>query len=173
MLFLCALVAIAVAVMRANGSVPEMPWPPGMVVASAGALATVIILFRIIVPGDGPLDELAGIAGVDPDATRKIGAFIGLIAAGAMAYGGYTAINERASGVAPAAGGTGEPPPPPPPASERHLRHRRRRPRSRHLRHRHRGLRAATVSVSACLGTASARAAGRRRPIAGRQTQPS
>ena len=203
-LFLCALVAIALAVMRANGSVPVMPWPPGMVVASAGVLATVIILFRIIVPGDGPLDELAGIAGVDPDATRKIGAFIGLIAAGAMAYGGYAAMNERASGVAPPAGGTGEPPPPPPPASEPPppppppppasepppppsepppptsispppaseppppassppppppFRHRR--PQSRHrLRLR-------------LLGTTSARPAGRRRPVAARQTQAS
>ena len=114
-LFLCALVAIALAGIRAGGSMPQLPWPPGMIVASAGALAVLIVLFRLLFPGDGPAEELAAGFNVDLDATRKIGAFLGLIAAGGMAYGGYTAMNERASGAAPAAS---SPPPPPPPASE-------------------------------------------------------
>ena len=69
--------------------------------AAAGALAVLIILFRILIPGDGPAGDLGGL--VDLDATRKIGAFLGLIAAGGIAFGGWTAINERASGQAPPA----------------------------------------------------------------------
>lgn len=118
-LFLCGLVAVAMAVLRANGPIPPLPWPPGLIVAGAGALAVLIILFRLVIPGDGPLDELAGGLGVeDPDVTRKIGAFLGLIAAGGIAFGGYTALNERASGAAPPIGGAAPPPPSPPPPSE-------------------------------------------------------
>ena len=112
-LFICGLVAIALAVMRAGGSMPQLPWPPGLIVAGAGALALLIVLFRLVFPGDGPLDEIAAGLGVEPDSTRKFGVFLGLLAAGGMAYGGYTAMNERASGAAP---GAGTPPPAPPPS---------------------------------------------------------
>jgi hypothetical protein len=70
-----------------------------------------IILFRILVPGDGPAGDLVGLAGADIEATRKIGAFLGLIAAGGIAFGGWTAMNERVGGSAPPAA-----PPPAPPA---------------------------------------------------------
>ena len=100
-LFLIGLIAVGVAVARATGSMPELPQPPGLIVAAAGALAVLIILFRILIPGDGPAGELGGL--VDLDATRKIGAFLGLIAAGGIAFGGWTAMNERASGQAPPA----------------------------------------------------------------------
>ena len=101
-LFLIALVAVAAAVARATGSMPsELPQPPGLIVAGAGALAVLIILFRILIPGDGPAADLGGL--VELDATRKIGAFLGLIAAGGIAFGGWTAMNERASGQAPPA----------------------------------------------------------------------
>ena len=93
------------AVARATGSMPsDLPQPPGLIVAGAGALAVLIILFRIVIPGDGPAGDLGGL--VDLDATRKIGAFLGLIAAGGIAFGGWTAMNERASGQAPSGRGS-------------------------------------------------------------------
>lgn len=100
-LFLIGLIAVGLAVARATGNMPELPQPPGLIVAAAGALAVLIILFRILIPGDGPAGDVGGL--VDLDATRKIGAFLGLIAAGGIAFGGWTAMNERASGQAPPA----------------------------------------------------------------------
>ena len=111
-LLLIGLLAVGLMVARQAGSMPELPQPPGLIVAAAGALAVLIILFRILVPGDGPASDLVGLAGADIESTRKIGAFLGLIAAGGIAFGGWTAMNERASGQAPPAA----PPPPPPPA---------------------------------------------------------
>jgi predicted dienelactone hydrolase len=35
--------------------------------------------------------------------SRKIGVFLGLIAAAGVAFGGYTAMNERGSGTGPPA----------------------------------------------------------------------
>ena len=99
-LFLIGAIAVGAAIARATGSMPsDLPQPPGLIVAGAGALAVLIILFRILIPGDGPAGDLGGL--VDLDATRKIGAFLGLIAAGGIAFGGWTAMNERASGQAP------------------------------------------------------------------------
>jgi hypothetical protein len=114
-LFLIGAIAVGAAVARATGNMPsDLPQPPGLIVAGAGALAVLIILFRILIPGDGPAGDLGGLANLD--ATRKIGAFFGLIAAGGIAFGGWTAMNERASGQAPLAGGQAPPPPPAPPA---------------------------------------------------------
>jgi hypothetical protein len=109
-LLLVCIVAVAMAALRASGSMPALPYPPGLIVAGAGALAVVIVLFRLIVPGDGPAGDLP--EGID--ATREIGAFLGLIAAGGIAFGGYTALNERASGAAPPAAAPPPPTPPPP-----------------------------------------------------------
>ena len=100
-LFLIGALAVAAAVARAAGAMPsDLPQPPGLIVAAAGALAVLIILFRILIPGDGP----AGVGDlIELDSTRKLGAFLGLIAAGGIAFGGWTAMNERASGQAPPA----------------------------------------------------------------------
>ena len=114
-LLLIGILAIGLAVGRATGNVPsDLPAPAGTIVAGAGALAVLIILFRLAIPGDGPAGDLVG---GDLDATRKIGAFLGLITAGGIAFGGWTAANERASGAAPADPGTppSEPPPTAPP----------------------------------------------------------
>jgi hypothetical protein len=113
-LFLAAAVAIGVAVARAAGSIPPNPAvSPSQALAVAGAVALLIVVFRLLFPGDGPAP---GAELVDPDISRKIGVFFGLIAAAGMAYGGYTALNERASGAAP--GASAPPPPPSPPPSE-------------------------------------------------------
>ena len=115
LLLIAALLAVAVAVARAAGMMPaDLPAPPGQIVAGAGAIAVLLVLFRLL---DIPEPEGADILGDQVDFSRKIGAFLGLIAAGGIAYGGYTAMNERASGAAPGTRSSAPPPPPPPPSS--------------------------------------------------------
>ncbi len=92
LLFLVVAVAIGLVVARAAGAVPELPQPPGLIIAAAGAFAVLLILFRLIVIPDGNVD----VDGVD--FSRKIGIFLGLIAAAGITFGGWTAMNERASG---------------------------------------------------------------------------
>jgi len=97
-LFLVALVAIGMAVARAAGAMPsQLPAPAGTIVAAAGALALLLILFRLI---SAPDPDVTGDA---VDLSRKIGIFLGLIAAAGITFGGYTAAKERASGEAPPA----------------------------------------------------------------------
>jgi len=95
LLFLVIVISIGLIVARALDSMPDLPQPPGLVVAAAGALAVLLILFRLIVIPDGNVD----VDGVD--FSRKIGIFLGLIAAAGITFGGWTAMNERASGQAP------------------------------------------------------------------------
>jgi hypothetical protein len=115
LLFLIAVLAIGMAAARAAGAMPaDLPAPPGLIVAAAGALAVVLVLFRII---DIPHEDVPAIIEDSVDFSRKIGAFLGLIAAGGIAFGGYTALNERASGAAPPAAAPPTPPPAPPPSA--------------------------------------------------------
>jgi len=94
LLLLVGLIAIGVALARAAGAMPaNLPAPVGTIVLGAGALAVLIVLFRLLVPPDGGIDEI--------DVSRKIGVFLGLLAAAGVAFGGYTASNERVSGTAP------------------------------------------------------------------------
>jgi len=101
LLFLVILVTLGLVGARAMGNVPTgLPAPLGLIVAIAGAIALVLIVFRIIsIPG--PDVDIQGV-----EFGRKIGIFLGLIAAGGITFGGYTAMNERAGadGHAPAAG---------------------------------------------------------------------
>jgi hypothetical protein len=97
LLFLVVVIAIGLTVARAMGSMPAgLPAPPGLIVAAAGAFAVLLILFRLI-STPGPDSTF----GVEVDISRKIGIFLGLIAAGGITFGGWTAMNERASGQAP------------------------------------------------------------------------
>ena len=99
LLFLVCLVAIGMALLRAAASAPpNLPAPPGLIVAVAGAIAVLLILFRLIATPD------FGALGIEVDTTRKIGVFLGLLAAGGIAYGGFAAMGDRASGTAPPTG---------------------------------------------------------------------
>ena len=138
-IFLCAVVAIAGAILRAMARDVDLPWPMATVTLGAGALAFLLILFRLLVdPVDVP--DLPG--AVDVDVGRGIGLFLGLISAAGVAYGGWRAMSEApgastgagtaaaGAGPAPAGAGVGEgkagpgapapgtstgaPPPPPP-----------------------------------------------------------
>ena len=92
LLLLIILVAVGLVVARAADAMPELPQPPGLIIAAAGAFAVVLILFRLIIVPDGSID----VEGVDLG--RKVGIFLGLIAAAGITFGGWTAMNERASG---------------------------------------------------------------------------
>ncbi len=110
LLFLVILVTAGLVAARAMGSVPAgLPAPPGLIIAAAGAIALLLILIRILsIPG--PDVDVEGV-----DLGRKIGVFLGLIAAGGITFGGYTAMNEHptghtgapAAGPGPGAGGPG------------------------------------------------------------------
>jgi hypothetical protein len=94
LLLFVVLVAVGLALLRAAGSVPATPVPPGVIVHLAGAVAVVAILYRLIdPPGDG-----GALAGVELDVTRKIGAFLGLVAAVAISAGGRMAIDQPRRG---------------------------------------------------------------------------
>jgi hypothetical protein len=110
-IFIVALIAIGVAVLRALDNMPDMPYPPATLLTVAGAIAFLLILFRLIVqPFDVP-DQV--------DVTRSLGIWIGLLSAAAITYGGWRAMQEsgasfgdlgaggRARSAAPAAGGGG------------------------------------------------------------------
>jgi hypothetical protein len=100
-LFLVALIAIGVAVLRALDRLPEMPYPPGALLTVAGAVALLLIVFRII---DPPIDT-QGIQGID--VSRKIGVWLGLLAAAAITYGGWRAMQEAGVSVGGLAAGMG------------------------------------------------------------------
>ena len=87
-LFLVALIAIGVAVLRALNNMPDMPYPPATLVTVAGGIALLLIIYRII---DTPVDT-GGVDGID--VTRKIGVWIGLLSAAAVTYGGWRAMQE-------------------------------------------------------------------------------
>ncbi len=90
LLFLLAAVAIAAAAATAAGSLPDLPVPIGQIVMGAGALALLLVLFRLVnLPGDG--SEIAGV-----DIGRRIGPFVALIAAVGIVVGGMQASSMTA-----------------------------------------------------------------------------
>jgi hypothetical protein len=135
-LFLMAaiVVAIGVAVIRLTDADFEPPISLNAVVAALGALAVLLILYRIVDPPGG---GGTGFEGVEVDTTLKLGIFLALVAAAGIAYGGYSAMREEGmtfadvgdrlgSGGDTGSGATshdtsvgqaGSPPPPPPPSS--------------------------------------------------------
>jgi hypothetical protein len=109
-LFLVSLLAIGLAVLRGMNRVPDTPWPTGTIVAGAGGLAVLLILFRLI---DSPIDT-HGVPNID--VSRKFGIFLGLIAAAGVAYGGWRAMQESGAtvgsfGAGGARGAAAAPPP--------------------------------------------------------------
>jgi hypothetical protein len=125
-LMLAIAAAIGVAVIRLTDADLEPPVSLNAIVTALGGLAVLLILYRIVSPPD-----FGSFGGVSVDATLKFGIFLGLIAAGGIAYGGYSAMREEGATFGGEAdrlsgGGGGQPPadgppppsqqPPPPPA---------------------------------------------------------
>jgi len=89
MLFLAGLIAIGVVGAKAAGALPALPVPAGTIVAGVGALALLLVLYRLIdSPASGDLPDAV-------DVTRKVGIFLGLVASAGIAFGGYTMMTEE------------------------------------------------------------------------------
>jgi hypothetical protein len=85
----------------------------GMVATVLGALSALIVLIHIIAPPG------VGGGGVSVDLDPEFGVWIGLIASGLVAIGGYLSMQEEGAFQAPPPAQPAPPPPgpPPPPAS--------------------------------------------------------
>jgi hypothetical protein len=126
-LFITVAAAIGLAVMSASQTDVGLPVAASAIVAGLGALSVLLIVISIISPPDFGAD----LDGTGIDQTRKIGVWLGLIAAVGVAYGGWRAMQEEGaslSGEADRFRGPDEgpgaapppssaPPPPPPPSS--------------------------------------------------------
>jgi phosphotransferase system glucose/maltose/N-acetylglucosamine-specific IIC component len=112
-LFLTAIVAIGMATATAMARTVALPVAASAITTALGFLSTVLVLYRVIDPvGDGGV-------------SRKYGLFLGLIAAAAVTYGGWRAMQEEGTTFSREADrlqdrlgpdDTAPPPPPPPPA---------------------------------------------------------
>jgi hypothetical protein len=128
-LLITIIAALVMAGLRLADSTAEPPVPMSTVVTVLGVISVLLILFRIVDP-----PSFGSFGGVSVDATLSIGIFLGLIAAGGIAYGGYSTMREEGVTFGDAAdrlsgGGSGAgshppqppsatPPPPPPPSSQ-------------------------------------------------------
>lgn len=126
-LLITIIAALVLAGLRLADSAYEPPVPMSVVVTVLGVISVVLIVFRIIFP-----PSFGDFGGVSVDATLSLGIFLGLIAAGGIAFGGYSTMKEEGITFGDAAdrlssGGSGAspphqpsastPPPPPPPSS--------------------------------------------------------
>jgi hypothetical protein len=111
----------AMALALFGSDVARAPIPLSVIVTVLGAVSALIILIYIISPpGIG-----GGAVGIEVDLGRKIGVWLGLISAVAIALGGYMAMQEEGASFQQTAdrlggshgSGTGSPPPPPPPST--------------------------------------------------------
>ncbi len=110
-LMVTVIAAVGLAVLAMSEAEVGLPVAASAVVAALGALSTVLVLYRILDP--------------PADASRKFGVFLGLIAAAAVAYGGWQAMQEEGTSFSDEAGrvggggdaGTGAPPPPATPSN--------------------------------------------------------
>jgi hypothetical protein len=118
-LFITVAAAIGLALISASQVEVGLPVAASAVVAGLGILSVVLIVISIISPPDFGVDVDA--AGVDQ--TRKIGVWLGLIAAIGVAYGGWRAMQEEGTSFGDQADRFSEPDegpdaaPPPPPSS--------------------------------------------------------
>jgi hypothetical protein len=97
LMFLTAIIAIAGAAAAATGN--QLPFPAATATFGAGAAVALLVLYRIVnQPGPNNVIDV------------KFGAYLGLLALIAIAYGGM-----RQQSDAPVAAASAPPPPPPPP----------------------------------------------------------
>src|SRR4051794_23797212 len=112
-LLITVIAALVMAGLRLADSAYEPPIPMSTIVTVFGVISVLLILFRIIDP-----PTFASFGGVSVDATLSVGIFLGLIAAGGIAYGGYSTMREEGITFGDAAdrlsGGASTPPPSPP-----------------------------------------------------------
>jgi hypothetical protein len=88
-LMLAIAVALGAAVLRLSGSEWRPAIPPAAAVFVLGALAALLILIRIVSP---PGLGTPALAGYEFDTSVQVGAFLALVAALGIAYGGWRAM---------------------------------------------------------------------------------
>ena len=109
-LLLAGIAGIGLAVAAATQSAVNLPVAASAITAGLGILGVILVVIRIISPPDFGLGDL----GVDVDADRSIGVFLGLIATAGVAFGGWTAMQEEGTSFSAQGDRFQEPPPPPP-----------------------------------------------------------
>ena len=129
-LFLCIVGIVALVILEAVGVVLNLPIAPSTIITALGALAFILILFRLLVVPDLEPDLPFGFDFdlYETEVGRKIGVFLGLLTSAGMAVGGFLAMREEGASFGDIGGGgagttgAGTPPPaapqtpPPPPA---------------------------------------------------------
>jgi hypothetical protein len=117
-LFITVVAAVGLAAIKASEAEAGLPVAASAIVAGLGALSVVLIIISIISPPDFGAGDISGV-----DHTRKIGVWLGLIAAIGIAYGGWRAMQEEGTSFGgeadrfrgpPDPGPSTGPPPPPP-----------------------------------------------------------
>ena len=97
-LLITALAGIGLALLAAVRGSAGLPVAASAIVAGLGLLSVLLVIISIISPPDlGGLD----ISGPGIDHTRKIGVWLGLIAAAGVAAGGYMAMQEEGTSSGP------------------------------------------------------------------------
>jgi hypothetical protein len=99
-LIIAILAVLAMVVVRANNMEVDLPVSLSVIATALAALGTLLILYRIINPPDF---GTSGFGGVSVDTTRKLGVFLGLIAAAAMTYGSWRTMEEEGTSFGDAA----------------------------------------------------------------------
>jgi hypothetical protein len=98
-LLITAIAAIALPLASATQATVDIPVALSAIVALLGAISVVLILFRIISPPDFDIPSAVdiGFGEVDQgvETTRKIGVFLGLLAAIGVTIGGWLAMQEE------------------------------------------------------------------------------
>jgi len=101
LLFLVVLVAIAFALARMAGvDLRPLPVRPGLIVAVAGAVAFLLLLFRLFVVPEIEVQFPGAIRSIKAEASEVepgIGLYLGLVASAGIAAGGFSARNEPPS----------------------------------------------------------------------------
>jgi hypothetical protein len=85
LMLLTIIAALALAYLQASQPSPALPVSASVIVTVLGALLTILLIYRVLINEPGP-DNL-----VDP----KPGAFIGLLSAVGITYGGYASLREE------------------------------------------------------------------------------
>jgi hypothetical protein len=85
-LLIAIVVTLAAAALRLSGTAYRPPVPANALVAVLGGLATLLIVLRLI---DAPSVDLGGLS---IQTSPQLAAFLGLVAAAGVAYGGYAAM---------------------------------------------------------------------------------
>lgn len=126
-LLITIVAALVMAGLRLADSTFEPSVPMSTIVTALGVISVLLILFRIVFP-----PSFGDFGGVSVDATLSLGIFLGLIAAGGIAFGGYSTMKEEgitfgdaadrlsspgSGGSQPHQSSATTPPPPPPPST--------------------------------------------------------